>query len=81
MKDKDKDKDKEREKKKKKKTKEEKQKTKDLPPVGLPFQAKLTGNGGNPCTLVMEKIFKERQDKALMELKNIPFISTSKKIS
>ena len=31
------------------------------PTVVMPFQMKGSGNGGNSCTLVMERIMQERQ--------------------
>lgn len=50
-----------------KKKKEEKPKEATTPVPVQPFQLKMTGNGGNPCTLAMERIIKERQEKALLE--------------
>ena len=62
----DKDKSKDR---KPKKKKEEKPKETSLSVPVQPFQLKMTGNGGNPCTLAMERILKERQEKYLLEQK------------
>jgi hypothetical protein len=52
-----------------KKKKEDKPRETSTPIPVQPFQLKMTGNGGNPCTLAMEKILKERQEKSLFEQK------------
>ena len=54
-------------KKKKEDKKEEKPKEATTPVPVQSFQLKMTGNGGNPCSLAMERIIKERQEKALLE--------------
>ena len=44
------------------------------PTVVMPFQVKGSGNGGNSCTLVMERIMQERQRS---QQPPAPFMSTA----